>query len=320
MLAYENALKIGSTGSIIQRLHHAQSSAGDTQKADERVLQWVKANPQDAATRQYLAGEYARRGRADLAIPQYEAVIERQPQNVVALNNLALIYLNQKNVRGLELAQSAYNLRSESPGVIDTYGWGLVQFGNAPRGLELIQKAAKLAPTNAEIRLHLAAALDPDRQERRGARRVAAVAGQGERTATAAERRGAAEESPVGAGARIRSAQAMPLIRIEGVGKDYRLGQETVKALRHVTFDIEEGVFLAIAGPSGSGKTTLLNLIGCIDTPSEAAISIDGVDVAGKTSDELADLRGRTIGFIFQSSTCCRCSRRRRTSSTRCCR
>jgi FimV-like protein len=50
-------------------------------------------------------------------------------------------------------------LRSESPGVIDTYGWGLVQFGNAPRGLELIQKAAKLAPTNAEIRLHLAAAL-----------------------------------------------------------------------------------------------------------------------------------------------------------------
>ncbi len=159
VLAYENALKIASTGSIIQRLHHAQSSAGDTQNADERVLQWVKANPQDAATRQYLAGEYVRRGRVDLAIPQYEAVIERQPQNVVALNNLALIYLNQKNVRGLELAQSAYNLRSESPGVIDTYGWGLVQFGNAPRGLELIQKAAKLAPTNSEIRLHLAAAL-----------------------------------------------------------------------------------------------------------------------------------------------------------------
>jgi len=159
VLAYENALKIGSTGSIVQRLHHAQASAGDTQKADERVLQWIKANPQDTTTRQYLAGEYTRRGRVDLAIPQYEAVIERQPQNVVALNNLALIYLNQKNVRGLELAQSAYNLRSESPGVIDTYGWGLVQFGNAPRGLELIQKAAKLAPTNAEIRLHLAAAL-----------------------------------------------------------------------------------------------------------------------------------------------------------------
>ena len=93
----------------------------------------------------------------------------------------------------------------------------------------------------------------------------------------------------------------MPLIRIEGVGKDYRLGQETVKALRDVTFDIEEGVFLAIAGPSGSGKTTLLNLIGCIDTPSEGRISIDGVDVAGKTSDELADLRGRAIGFVFQT-------------------
>ena len=93
----------------------------------------------------------------------------------------------------------------------------------------------------------------------------------------------------------------MPLIRIESVGKDYRLGQETVKALRNITFDIEEGVFLAIAGPSGSGKTTLLNLIGCIDTPSEGRISIDGVDVAGKTSDELADLRGRAIGFVFQT-------------------
>ena len=93
----------------------------------------------------------------------------------------------------------------------------------------------------------------------------------------------------------------MPLIRIEGVGKDYRLGQETVKALRDVTFDIEEGVFLAIAGPSGSGKTTLLNLIGCIDTPSEGRICIDGVDVAGKTSDELADLRGHAIGFVFQT-------------------
>src|SRR5690349_9763661 len=93
----------------------------------------------------------------------------------------------------------------------------------------------------------------------------------------------------------------MSLIRVEGVSKDYRLGQQTVRALRDISFNVERGVFLAIAGPSGSGKTTLLNLIGCIDSPTEGRICIDGVDVAGRTSDELADLRGRTIGFIFQT-------------------
>ncbi len=68
-----------------------------------------------------------------------------------------------------------------------------------------------------------------------------------------------------------------------------------------MTLSIEEGVFLAIAGPSGSGKSTLLNLIGCIDTPTTGKIFIDGRDTSGHTPDELADLRARTIGFIFQT-------------------
>jgi putative ABC transport system ATP-binding protein len=65
--------------------------------------------------------------------------------------------------------------------------------------------------------------------------------------------------------------------------------------------NIEPGDFLAIAGPSGSGKSTLLNLIGCIDTPSSGQIYIDGKSVANQTSDQLADLRARTIGFVFQT-------------------
>jgi len=93
----------------------------------------------------------------------------------------------------------------------------------------------------------------------------------------------------------------MPLIRLENITKEYLLGKETVQALKHVTLNIDDGVFLAIAGPSGSGKTTLLNLIGCIDTPTTGNIFIDGYDVGGKTPDELAELRARSIGFVFQT-------------------
>lgn len=93
----------------------------------------------------------------------------------------------------------------------------------------------------------------------------------------------------------------MELIRLDSVTKSYQLDKQTVQALKEVTLSIEEGVFLAIAGPSGSGKTTLLNLIGCIDRATTGSIFIDGVDVGGKTPDELADLRARTIGFVFQT-------------------
>ncbi|WP_413769317.1 ATP-binding cassette domain-containing protein, partial [Vibrio vulnificus] len=85
------------------------------------------------------------------------------------------------------------------------------------------------------------------------------------------------------------------------VSRSYVLGGQQVNALKNITLDIEDGVFIAIAGPSGSGKSTLLNLIGCIDTPTSGQILINGQDVSGKTPDELASLRARTIGFIFQT-------------------
>ncbi len=93
----------------------------------------------------------------------------------------------------------------------------------------------------------------------------------------------------------------MNVVQVENVVKEYQLGEQRVVALKRVSLSIEQGVFMAIAGPSGSGKTTLLNLIGCIDTPSEGRILIDGNDVAGRKADELASLRNRTIGFIFQT-------------------
>jgi putative ABC transport system ATP-binding protein len=93
----------------------------------------------------------------------------------------------------------------------------------------------------------------------------------------------------------------MSLVRVENVSKEYLLGEQRVTALRDVSMTIEEGVFLAIAGPSGSGKSTLLNLIGCIDTPTSGRVFVDGHDVSGRTPDQLADLRARTIGFVFQT-------------------
>jgi putative ABC transport system ATP-binding protein len=93
----------------------------------------------------------------------------------------------------------------------------------------------------------------------------------------------------------------MSVVRFERVTKEYLLGQHKVRALDDVTLSIEEGVFLAIAGPSGSGKSTLLNLIGCIDSPTSGQVLVAGHDVTGKTPDELADLRARNIGFIFQT-------------------
>ena len=93
----------------------------------------------------------------------------------------------------------------------------------------------------------------------------------------------------------------MSVVRIEHVYKDYLLGDQKVQALKDITLAFEPGVFLAIAGPSGSGKTTLLNLIGCIDVPTSGKIYINDMDISGKTPDELADLRNRTIGFIFQT-------------------
>jgi putative ABC transport system ATP-binding protein len=93
----------------------------------------------------------------------------------------------------------------------------------------------------------------------------------------------------------------MTLVAVEKLYKHYLLDEQRVEALRGVSLDIEHGVFLAIAGPSGSGKSTLLHLIGCIDTPSQGRVLIDGEDVAGRSTDQLAELRARTIGFVFQT-------------------
>lgn len=91
-----------------------------------------------------------------------------------------------------------------------------------------------------------------------------------------------------------------PLIQIEKLSKWYKLGGETVKALDEVSLTVDRGEFLAIIGPSGSGKSTLMNLIGCLDLPTSGTYLLDGEDIGKLKDQQLATIRNRKIGFIFQ--------------------
>jgi putative ABC transport system ATP-binding protein len=92
----------------------------------------------------------------------------------------------------------------------------------------------------------------------------------------------------------------MSLLELRNVSKIYQLGGEEIRALDDVTLDIEAGQFISIIGPSGSGKSTLMHILGCLDTPSAGTIRLDGKMIQDATSRELAQIRNRKIGFVFQ--------------------
>src|SRR2546421_8095124 len=92
----------------------------------------------------------------------------------------------------------------------------------------------------------------------------------------------------------------MSLVELRNVSKIYRLGDEEIRALDDVTLDISEGEFISIIGPSGSGKSTLMHILGCLDTPSKGSIKLDGVMIQNASARQLAGIRNRKIGFVFQ--------------------
>jgi putative ABC transport system ATP-binding protein len=92
----------------------------------------------------------------------------------------------------------------------------------------------------------------------------------------------------------------MSLVEVRNVSKIYHLGGEEIRALDDVTLDIEGGEFISIIGPSGSGKSTLMHILGCLDTPSKGTIKLDGLMIQGASAGQLAQIRNRKIGFVFQ--------------------
>jgi putative ABC transport system ATP-binding protein len=93
----------------------------------------------------------------------------------------------------------------------------------------------------------------------------------------------------------------MSLIRLQNITRRYQMGAETIHALREVSLEIARGEYCAIMGPSGSGKSTLMNVLGCLDTPSSGSYELNGSNVSEMDDNDLAEIRNREIGFVFQT-------------------
>nr|WP_226984176.1 ABC transporter ATP-binding protein [Halothermothrix orenii] len=93
----------------------------------------------------------------------------------------------------------------------------------------------------------------------------------------------------------------MSIIKVSNLSKIYGEGEVAVKALKEVSFEVDEGEFVAVMGPSGSGKSTLMNILGCLDTPTSGEYYLDGVNVSSMSEKELAKIRNLKVGFIFQT-------------------
>ena len=93
----------------------------------------------------------------------------------------------------------------------------------------------------------------------------------------------------------------MAILKLTDICKDYVQGKEPVRVLKNVNLTMERGDYLAIMGPSGSGKTTLMNIIGCLDVPTSGTYELDGQNLKDMDDDELADIRNKHLGFVFQS-------------------
>lgn len=93
----------------------------------------------------------------------------------------------------------------------------------------------------------------------------------------------------------------MSLIKVKNLKKQFQIGSETVNAIKDISFEVNEGEFISIMGPSGSGKTTLMNIIGCLDSPTSGEYHLDDNEVSMLNDNELASIRNKKIGFVFQS-------------------
>lgn len=157
--AYERAFTQAKDGGFIIKIHQAMRLAGDESGADARVVGWLKGQPNDLATRIYLADSLAARKRFKTAIEHYELALQKSSNNPLILNNLAVAYSEIKDSRALATVERASKLDPVNPAIKDTLGWILLGQGQAARAVELLKQATDAVQNSAEIRYHYALAL-----------------------------------------------------------------------------------------------------------------------------------------------------------------
>lgn len=157
--AYEKGLAIGRSSELTAKSMQALIASGKSPEALQRGQSWMSSHPDDVRVALMVAQMHISAKDFKTAITQLEPLQKRFPNNPLVLNNLAWCYQQVNDARALATAEQAYKLASDSPGIMDTLGWVLVERGDTARALPLLQKAVSQAPNAAEIRYHLAVAL-----------------------------------------------------------------------------------------------------------------------------------------------------------------
>lgn len=153
---YEQAYALGKSPQLLVKLSQALRAAGKTKDADARVAQFLKDNPGEPLATMYAAEALMAAKQYKPAIAHFESLIKTNPGNVVALNNLAWAYQQEKDPRALATAEAAYKLAPQNPSIMDTLGWILVESGDLKRGVPVLEQAISRAPDANDIRYHLA--------------------------------------------------------------------------------------------------------------------------------------------------------------------
>jgi putative PEP-CTERM system TPR-repeat lipoprotein len=170
LAAYEQAFALNKSAPALVKIHQQLIKSGKADQAEQRLARWQKDNPQDFQVPLYLAERKLMEKDYKGAAVQLQAVLKQNPNNAVALNNLAWAYQQDKDPRALQTAEQAYRLAGNSPAVLDTLGWLLLERGEVARALPLLQKAAALTPQPG-IRYHFAVALQKS-GDKEGARKA----------------------------------------------------------------------------------------------------------------------------------------------------
>jgi tetratricopeptide (TPR) repeat protein len=157
--AYSKAWALQPSGTLAIKYSDALLRSGKSEDASAVLLAWLDEYPDDASTLEYLGGVYEKLGQKDMAVETYEKLLAVQPDNLVALNNLAWLYSLGNNPKALGLAERAYQRNPESSGIQDTYGWLLVKQGDVNQGRRLLEQAMEELSEIPEVRYHYAVAL-----------------------------------------------------------------------------------------------------------------------------------------------------------------